>query len=73
MEIGTVIYWVRSQGPDGKERIPMYFKGTWGRDCADGFKGDVKARPVRLGNGPFTATYNPYDFETEDGNPVNFE
>ena len=56
MEIGTIINWVRSTGPDGKEVIPMYYCGRWNRDCADGLKGDIKARPVKLGPGEFTAT-----------------
>ena len=72
MNFDTVIYWVRSIGPSGKDRVPMYFKGTWTRDCADGLKGDVKARPIKLGPGAFTATYNPNDFETKDGAPITF-
>ena len=73
MEIGTIINWVRSTGPDGKEVIPMYYCGRWNRDCADGLKGDIKARPVKLGPGEFTATYGPSDFETTDGQPINFD
>jgi len=70
--LDDVIYWVRSCGASGKDRVPMFFKGQWGRNCADGMRGDVKARPVSLGPGEFTATYNPDDFENEDGTPVRF-
>lgn len=67
MTLDTIIYWVRSIGPDGEDRVPMFYKGRWDRDCADGLRGDVKARPVELGPGSFTATYNADDFETRDG------
>lgn len=70
IKMNDVIYWVRSTGPGGKDRVPMYYKGRWARDCEDGLKGDVKARPTHLGDGPFTATYAPSDFETEEGSPV---
>jgi hypothetical protein len=66
----NVIYWVRSVGASGKDRIPMYFKGRWDRDCADGCRGDVRGRPVSLGPGEFTGTFNPDDFELEDGSPA---
>ncbi len=73
-EINDVIYWVRSWGPgDVKDRVPMYFKGTWKRDNENGLAGDVKARSVELGPGEFTATYSPDAFETEDGEPVEFD
>lgn len=72
MTIDTVIYWVRSIGPNGKDRVPMLYKGRWTRDCADGARGDVKARPVSLGPGEFTATYGPDAFEHEDGSPVRW-
>lgn len=70
METNTVIYWVRSSGLNGKDRVAMYFKGRWDRACDDGARGDVKARPVSLGPGPFTATYAPDDFEDEQGRPL---
>jgi hypothetical protein len=70
MAIDTIIYWVRSVGPGGKDRVPVYFKGRWAHTCADGQRGDVKARPVKLGVGQFTATYAPDAFEYEDGEPV---
>ena len=63
LPINTIINWVRSEGPRGKELIPMYYKGQWKHSCEDGRMGDVKARPVSLGPGPFTATYNPDAFE----------
>ncbi len=65
-----VIYWIQSVGLKGKERVPMYFKGRWARDCEDGSAGDVKVRPVRLGEGPFTMTVSPDCCENEDGSPV---
>jgi hypothetical protein len=69
-KIDDIIYWVRSIGPDGKDRVPMYFKGRWTRNCADGMAGDIKARPVSLGPGEFTATYGARDFEYENGEEV---
>jgi hypothetical protein len=72
MQQNTVIYWVSSVGPSGKERVPMFFKGRWGRNCDDGQKGDVRARPTSLGPGEFTATYNPDSFEMEDGTPIKW-
>jgi hypothetical protein len=62
---GTVLYWNR-----GDERIPVYFKGRWARDCEDGRRGDVRARPVHLGQGPFTVTYAADCMELEDGTPA---
>ena len=70
MKHDTVIYWVRSVGTDGKDRVPMFFKGRWDRNCEDGMRGDVRARPIHLGPGEFTATYNPDDFEDEAGAPL---
>jgi hypothetical protein len=67
-----VIYWVRSVGPSGKERVAMFYKGRWGATCPDGSHGDVRARPVSLGPGPFTGTYAPDAFENEDGSPARF-
>lgn len=72
MLLDAVIYWVRSTGPDGKDRIPMLYKGRWARDCEDGKRGDVRARPLCLGPGEFTATYGPDDFEYEDGTAIQF-
>ena len=63
LKINDVILWVRSIGPSGKDTVPMFYKGRWARNCEDGMAGDVKARPVSLGPGEFTATYNPDDFE----------
>lgn len=65
--IDTVIYWVRSTGPDGKDRVAMYFKGFCNR-ADEGERGfDIQARPVDLGPGPYVATYGGSDFEQEDG------
>ena len=65
--MSKVIYWVRSVGPDGKDRVPMYYKGRCDRSD-EGQRGyDIKARPVSLGEGPYTATYGGSDFELEDG------
>lgn len=70
----TIIYWVRSMGPGPtKDRVPMYYKGQWARNCEDGQRGDVRARPVALGPGAFTATYAPDAFETVDGDPVRWD
>lgn len=65
-----VIYWVASVGPGGKERVPMYFKGRLTRDTDEGSRGDVKARPVRLGPGPYVAVYGGDAFEDEAGRPL---
>jgi hypothetical protein len=70
--INDVIYWVRGKDAKGKDRVPMYFKGQWGRNNEDGMRGDVKGRPIHLGNGQFTGTYGMHDFEDEDGNPIPF-
>lgn len=56
-----VIVWIRGIGPGNA--VPMFFKGRWAKDCADGTRGDIKARPVSLGQGEFTATYSPDAFE----------
>lgn len=73
MKENTIIYWVRSTGPGNvKDRVPMYFKGRLSKNCQDGLRGDVKARPVSLGQGEFTSTYNHTDFELENGTPVRF-
>lgn len=71
MKLNQVIYWVRSSGPDGKDRVPMFYKGRCDRrdEGAVGF--DIKARPVSLGVGDYTATYGGSDFEREDGTPIN--
>ncbi len=65
------IYWVRSVGPSGKDRVPMYFKGLCKR-ADEGWVGhDIQARPVSMGRGPYTATYGWDAFELEDGSPFN--
>lgn len=63
--IDTVVYWNR-----GDKRIPVYFKGRWDRNCEDGMRGDVKARPINLGPGEFTVTYGASDVEDEAGNTL---
>jgi hypothetical protein len=68
MSTDTIIYWVRSIGPDGKDRVPMYFKGVLTRKTDEGHPGDIQARPVHLGSGEYTATYGADDFEDENGN-----
>lgn len=73
LPLNTVIYWVRSVGPQGKERVPMYFLGQLRRNTDEGNVCDVKARPVALGKtGNYTAVYGAGDFEQEDGTPINF-
>ncbi len=62
-----VIYWVRSIGPDGKDRVPMYYKGRCDRSDEGIVGRDIKARPVSLGEGDYTATYGGGDFEDESG------
>lgn len=69
----TIIYWVRSDGPSGKDRVPMFYKGTWQRDCADGLAGDIRVRPVSLGDGAFTCTVGADACECEDGSPFRNE
>jgi hypothetical protein len=64
-----VIYWVRSVGINGKDRVPMFYKGKCDRSDEGRVGYDVKARPVSLGEGEYTATYGGGDFETEDGRP----
>lgn len=60
---GDIVFWVRSVGPgDSKDRVPMYYKGRC-RDHSEGEVGfDIRARPVTLGLGPYTATYGEDDF-----------
>lgn len=65
-----IVYWVRSIGPDGKDRVAMYYKGVLRSDSDEGSAGDVRARPVSLGDGPYTGTYGRYDFEHKDGTPL---
>ena len=65
-----IVYWVRSVGPEGKDRVAMYYKGVLRRDSDEGMRGDLRARPVSLGDGPYTAVYGRYDFEHEDGSPL---
>ena len=72
MDINHIIYWVRSYGPDGKDRVPMFFKGLLRRDSDEGSAGDVKARPVELGPGPYTAVYGSDAFEWKNGQPIDF-
>jgi hypothetical protein len=70
LRLDDVIYWVRSIGPDGKDRVPMFYKGRCDRSD-EGQRGfDIKGRPVELGPGEYTATYGGSDFEYEDGTPV---
>lgn len=64
-----IIYWIRSQGPSGKDRVPMYFKGLCNRADEGRVRFDIKARPVSLGEGEYTGTYGGSDFENEAGEP----
>jgi len=66
----AIIYWVRSIGPDGKDRVPMYYKGKCNRRDEGEVGYDIKARPVHLGPGDYTATYGGDAFEHEDGTEV---
>jgi hypothetical protein len=53
---GDTIYWIRDQGPgDRRVLVAMYFKGRLTRDTDEGRRGDVRARPKRLGPGDYTA------------------
>jgi hypothetical protein len=65
--MNTIIYWVRSVGPNGKDRVPMFYKGLCNREDEGQIGFDIKARPVSLGAGDYTATYGGSDFENEDG------
>ncbi len=65
--MSKVIYWVRGTGPDGKDRVPMFFKGACDRADEGAVGYDIKGRPVSLGKGEYTATYGGGDFENEDG------
>lgn len=70
LKLDAVIFWVRGSGPDGKDRVPMFYKGRCDR-ADEGQRGfDIKARPVHLGPGDYTATYGGDAFEYEDGTPV---
>jgi len=62
-----LIYWVRSIGAGGKDRVPMLYKGVLRRDTDEGMAGDIKARPASLGPGEYTAVYGGDAFELEDG------
>lgn len=68
---GDLIYWVRSIGPGKKtDLVPMYFCGRLTRDTDEGARGDVKARPEKLGPGDYTAVYGAGDFLDKDGRPI---
>lgn len=59
-----IAYWIRSRGP-GKERdsVPIYVLGTTTR-ADEGIVGyDLRARPLRLGKGPYTMVISPDDVE----------
>lgn len=71
MKLNTVIYWVRSIGPAGKDRVAMYYRGRCNRADEGEIGYDIKARPVRLGEGAYTATYGGDTFEDKDGNPID--
>jgi hypothetical protein len=66
----AIIFWVRSIGPKGKDRIPMYYKGRCDRRDEGKVGYDIKGRPVSLGPGEYTGTYGGSDFEYEDGRPI---
>ena len=70
MKIDTIIYWVRSSGPEGKDRVPMYYKGRCDARDEGRIYHDIKARPVSLGPGKYTGVYGETDFEYEDDTPV---
>lgn len=72
MKLNTVIYWVRSIGPEGKDRVPMYYRGMCNKASEGAIGEDVKARPVRLGKGAYTAVYGGGDFEDKEGNSLYF-
>lgn len=62
-----IVYWVRSIGPNGKDRVPMVYKGRC-RRSDEGIVGvDVRLRPQFLGDGDYTVVVNPDDCENEDG------
>jgi len=66
--VGGIIYWVRSMGPgDHKDLEPMYFVGRLTRNTDEGHRGDIRARPTRLGKGEYTGVYAPSDFTDVDG------
>lgn len=62
-EIDTVCYWIRSIGPDGVDRIPMYYKGYCNRADEGRVGFDIRVRPVSLGPGPYTCTVGGDDVE----------
>jgi hypothetical protein len=70
--IDGIIYWVRSWGSDGDELVPMYYKGRCDRRDEGRVGHDIKARPVTLGLGEYTATYGALDFklQPDDGDTV---
>lgn len=71
IKLNTVIYWVRSVGPGGKDRVPMYYRGRCSRADEGAIGHDIKARPTRLGKGAYTAVYGGGDFEYQDGTRVD--
>jgi hypothetical protein len=59
---------VRSTGPgDHKDLEPMYFVGRLTRNTDEGQRGDIRARPTRLGKGEYTGVYAPSDFMDVNG------
>jgi hypothetical protein len=65
MKMNQIIYWVRSVGPDGTDRVPMYYKGRCDRADEGQVGFDVKCRPVSLGPGEYTVTVGGDAIEEE--------
>jgi hypothetical protein len=59
-----IAYWIRSRGPgSARDSVPIYVLGTTTR-ADEGIVGyDLRARPLRLGKGPYTMVISPDDVE----------
>ena len=53
--------WVRSDGPDGMDIVPVYIKGTTTREDEGIVGHDIRVRPKNLGPGPYTFIVSPDD------------
>lgn len=72
LKINQIIYWVRSVYAGGeKDLVPVYYKERCYRADEGEVGYDIKARPVSLGEGDYTATYGGGAFELEDGTEVS--
>lgn len=59
--IDDIIYWIRSDGPEGEDLVEMYYKGRCTNPAEGRVGHDVKCRPVALGPGEYTGVVGGSD------------